>query len=69
MTTPAKALKPTAIGRVVSVTTTNGDEHVGVLTAFHRRQHSEDFLVYLQGVPQPVPVPAEGSAVVHQRVL
>ena len=68
MANPAKTLKPTAIGRVVSVTTANGDEYVGALAAFRRSGEGEAFLVYLQGVGQPVEVTAEGSVSVHQRV-
>jgi hypothetical protein len=66
---PAKALKVTAIGRVVSVTTANGDEYVGALAAFRRSADGEGFLVYLRGVGQPVEVTAEGSVSVHQRAV
>ncbi|MGM0931363.1 MAG: hypothetical protein ACQEXN_16870 [Actinomycetota bacterium] len=68
MANPATTLKPTAIGRVVSVTTANGDEYVGALAAFRRSEDGEVFLVYLQGVGGPVEVTAEGSVSVHQRV-
>ena len=68
MANPANTLKPTAIGRVVSVTTANGDEYVGALAAFCRSADGEGFLVYLQGVGEPVAVTAEGSVSVHQRV-
>ena len=69
MANPAKTLKATAIGRVVAVTTANGDEYVGALAAFRRNEDGKGFLVYLQGVPQPVEVPAEGSVSVHQRAV
>lgn len=68
MANPAKTLKATAIGRVVSVTTANGDEYVGALAAFRRSEDGEGFLVYLQGVGEPVEVTADGSVSVHQRV-
>jgi hypothetical protein len=66
---PAKTLKTTAIGRVVSVTTADGDEYVGALAAFRRSEDGEGFLVYLRGVAQPVEVPADGSVSVHQRAV
>jgi hypothetical protein len=66
---PAKTLKPTTIGRVVSVTKANGDEYVGVLAAFRRSEDGKGFLIYLQGVGQPVEVQAEGTVSVHQRAV
>ncbi|MEV7647091.1 hypothetical protein [Arthrobacter sp. NPDC089319] len=66
---PGKTLKPTTIGRVVSVTKANGDEYVGALAAFRRTEDGKGFLVYLQGVGQPVEVPADGSVSVHQRAV
>lgn len=68
MANPAKTLKPTAIGRVVSVTTANGEEYVGALAAFRGSEDGESFLVYLQGVAQPVEVTVEGTVSLHQRV-
>jgi hypothetical protein len=50
------------------VTTANGDEYVGALAAFRGSKDGESFLVYLQGVAQPVEVTAEGTVSLHQRI-